>query len=65
MEESMTRKLALLVLAAAIAVLAAVGTRPTAAQTCPQQTCPPRTYLFCCSGYSFCCPDGALCACRN
>lgn len=61
----MTKKLALLVLAVALSAMAAVGARPTAAQTCIQQSCPPRTHLWCCNNYSFCCPDGALCACHE
>ena len=61
----MTRKFALLVIAAALTLVTAVGTRPTAAQTCIQQTCPAKTHLFCCPTYSFCCPDNALCACLD
>lgn len=28
-------------------------------------TCPPRSHVFTCNGYSFCCPNGAFCICRE
>lgn len=59
----MPKKFALLVVAVALSAMAAIGAKPTTAQTCIQQDCPAKTHLFCCPTYSFCCPDNAFCAC--
>jgi hypothetical protein len=58
----MRRKLfgLVIVLAAVMGTCALLTGTPAAASSCP-----PRTHLFVCNGYSFCCPNGAFCICRE
>jgi hypothetical protein len=57
----MRKKLVSLGIALAALVAASTFT-PASAQS---STCPAGTHLFTCPTYSYCCPNGAFCICRN
>jgi hypothetical protein len=52
----------LIIFGFALATAAAGILSPTSAQTI---TCPAGSHLFTCPTYSYCCPNGAFCICKN